>query len=476
MDKLEKLTPRSVDQAKWYQEVVLKAELADYSPVRGCMVFRPYGYRIWELIQAEMDKRIKAMGVENAYFPLFIPYSFLQKEASHVEGFAPEVAIVTHGGGKELEEKLVVRPTSETIIYAMFSKWVKSYRDLPMKLNQWCNVVRWEKRTLPFLRTMEFLWQEGHTIHATKEDAEKMVFQALEMYKGFLQDMLAVYPLAGKKTETEKFPGGEYTTTCEILMRDGKALQTGTSHLLSQNFAKSFEITFTDKDGKEASPWMTSWGQTTRMIGAAIMAHGDDKGLVLPPSISPVQVVIVPILRGAAREGFEEYIGKQVTDLLTSQGIRVQVDWSENSPGWKFAQWEMKGVPLRLEIGPREMESGQLSYALRHNGEKSTLDVTNLVVRVNELLEKVQQEVFESHKKFVEASITDVDNYDDFKKVLKEKRGFIRVNYKDSKESANTIKYETKATPRYIEFEGDEGKCFFTGEVGARKTLFARAY
>lgn len=474
--KLDKLTPRSVDQAKWYQEVVLKAEMADYSPVRGCMVFRPYGYRIWELIQADLDARIKKMGVDNAYFPLFIPYSFLEKEASHVEGFAPEVAIVTIGGGKELEEKLVVRPTSETIIYSMFAKWVKSYRDLPMKLNQWCNIIRWEKRTLPFLRTMEFLWQEGHTIHATKEDAEKMVFDALDAYKAFEMECLAVYPLTGKKTNTEKFPGAEYTTTCEILMRDGKALQTGTSHLLSQDFAKSFDIKYIDKDGKEAYPWMTSWGMTTRTIGAVIMAHGDDKGLVLPPNVAPVQVIVVPIVKGDSKDKLEEYVGNRVKGVLESAGIRVQVDWSESSPGWKFAQWELKGVPLRLEIGPREMESGQLAYAKRNDGSKGMVEVENIVDKVKELLDITQKEMFESHKKFVEESISDVSSYEDFKKVIKEKKGFVRVNYVDKKESADTIKYETKATPRCVEFDSAGGECFYSGEKQGKKTIFARAY
>ena len=450
--------------------------MADYSPVKGCIVFRPYGYRIWELIQQEMDKLIKEAGVPNAYFPLLIPYSFLEKEAKHIEGFAPEVAIVTYGGGKELEEKLVIRPTSETIIYSMFSKWIHSYRDLPLRLNQWANVVRWEKRTLPFLRTTEFLWQEGHTIHATKEDAEKEVKRALVMYEKFMNENLAIYVIPGKKTEAEKFAGANYTYSVEGLMRDGKALQCGTSHLLDQSFAKSFDIKFVDKDGKEQLPWMTSWGSSTRMIGGVILSHGDDKGLVLPPRIAPIQVVAIPIMKGnSGNQELEAYVEKIKTEL---KNVRLEIDWSDNSPGWKFSQWEMKGVPLRLEIGGKEVAEGVVSFAKRNTGEKGKIKISEIGKEVAEMLENIQNEMFQSHKKFVEDNTHEAKDYEELKKIIKEKKGFVKVKYSATKEKEDLIKYETKATARCMPLESieEKGSCFYDGSKDAKVTYFAKAY
>ncbi len=477
IQKLEKLTPRAENQSKWYQEVVLKAELADYSPVKGCIVFRPYGYGIWELMQNHLDAMIKEAGVKNAYFPLLFPYSFLTKEAEHVKGFAPQVAVVTEAGGKKLDEPLAVRPTSETIIYSMFAKWIHSYRDLPLLLNQWANVVRWEMRTVPFLRTTEFLWQEGHTIHAEKDEAEKEVMRALRMYEKFAKDGLAVYTIPGKKTESEKFPGAVYTYSVEGLMRDGKALQCGTSHLLQQDFAKSFGIQYSDKDGKLKYPWMVSWGLSTRMIGAVIMAHGDDKGLVLPPAVAPVQVIIVPIFKkDEEKKKIEEFIEKNIKSEL--KDVRVEIDWSENTPGWKFAQWEMKGVPVRLEIGSKEVESSEISFAKRNTGEKGKISIANLGKEVKELLDNVQKELYESHKKFTVENTHEVKNYDEFKKVLEEKKGFVKVLFSDSKEAEDKIKYETKATTRGMPLDEitKTGKSFDSGEDDAKVTLFARSY
>lgn len=474
---MDGLTPRSVDQSKWYQEVVLKTELADYSPVKGCIVFRPYGYRIWELMQQQMDKMIKDAGVQNAYFPMLIPFSYLKKEAEHVEGFAPQVAVVTEAAGKKLEEPLVLRPTSETIIYSMFAKWIHSYRDLPLKLNQWANIVRWEMRTLPFLRTTEFLWQEGHTIHADKESATEEVMRALKMYEDFDKNCLSIYTIPGRKTESEKFPGAEFTYSVEAMMRDGKALQYGTSHLLSQKFAKSFEIQFSDKDGALQYPWMTSWGVSTRMIGGVIMAHGDDKGLVLPPMIAPIQVIVVPIFKtDADKKKIENFVKDKLADQL--EDVRYEVDWSENTPGWKFSQWEMKGVPIRLEVGAKEIESGELTFCKRNTGEKGNVKVGVLEERIEKLLEQVQYEIYKSHKEFTEENTFEARDFNEFKKLIAEKKGFIKVAFKDNKDSEDMIKYETKATARNIPIASDaeRGKCFFSGEEDAPTTIFARSY
>jgi len=467
-----KLIARSQDQSKWYLQLIKMAELADYSPVKGCMVIRPYGYRIWELIQQNMDRMIKDMDVDNAYFPLFIPKSFIEKEKDHLEGFAPEVAVVTHAGGKKLEEELIVRPTSETIIYSMFAKWIHSYNDLPLKLNQWANVVRWEKRTVPFLRTSEFLWQEGHTIHADKEDASKMVLQALEMYKTFMNEYLAVNVVSGRKTEAEKFSGANHTYTCEVLMRDGKALQAGTSHLLDQTFAEAFDIKYTDKDGKDKLPWMTSWGTSTRMIGGVILAHGDDKGLVLPPKIAPIQVVIVPI--GKEVSQIEEYV-KSVKDIL-GKDIRVHIDWSDNSPGWKFAQWEMKGVPVRIEIGGREAENKNLTIARRDTGDKEEIKFEDVLTVVEKLLIEINDSIFNSHKKYTEENTVEISEYEDLKKIIKDKKGFVKGYFDATSENEDIVKHETKATTRCVDVDGGTGKCFLTGKEDCPMTYFARAY
>ncbi len=473
--KLNKLTPRSIDQAKWYQELVQKAELADYSPVSGCIVFRPYGYRVWELIQQQMDKLIKEAGVENAYFPLLIPYSFLEKEASHVEGFAPEVAIVTHAGGKKLEQKLVIRPTSETIVYSMFAKWIHSYRDLPLRLNQWANIVRWEKRTIPFLRTTEFLWQEGHTIHATKADAEKEVYRALEMYKSFMNKILNLYVITGRKTEAEKFAGAEYTTTLEALMKDGKALQCGTSHLLSQSFARSFGISFVDENNVEQLPWMTSWGSSTRMIGAIILAHGDDKGLVLPPQVAPYQAVIVPIFKTEdAKNSIKAYIEKTEKQL---SDFRLIVDWTDNSPGWKFSQWEMKGVPIRIEIGENEVKDNLVTLVYRVDGTKKKVKLSELTLEFKKALSEIETIIFNSHKDFTINNTFEVNNFDEFKSKLENHKGFIKTYFSGEIDSEQKIKAITKATTRCRPFdEKDLGKCFYNGEENSEVTIFARSY
>lgn len=487
-NKLDNLTPRSEDQSKWYQEVVLKTDLADYSPVRGCMVIKPYGYAIWELIQKELDRRIKDMGAKNAYFPLFIPYSFLQREAEHVEGFAPEVATVTHAGGKELEEKLAVRPTSETIIYSMFSDWIESYRDLPYKINQWANIVRWEKRTTPFLRTSEFLWQEGHTLHADKEEANEQVLEALKVYKKFLEENLSLCVIAGRKTEAEKFAGADETYTVESLMLDGKALQVGTTHLLKHSFVESFGVEFLDDEGERKTPWATSWGMSTRMIGGLIMAHGDDKGLVLPPNVAPVQIVIIPICKSGEeyasdRETLKKCLDESVKPRL--DGVRFEVDWSDNTPGWKFSNWEMKGVPIRLEIGSREIESGNITYAVRFNGDKGQIKVAQLGAWVQSKLEEIGEEMLEKHIKFTNENTREISNSEDFAQVIKNHMGYVKCFFdqKDSKPEEE-IKAETKATTRCMPFlnndveaglDSGKGKCFYSGDDGV-VTLFARAY
>ncbi|NOY15176.1 MAG: proline--tRNA ligase [bacterium] len=471
---MARITPRSQNQAKWYQEVVLQAELADYGPVRGTIVYRPYGYAIWELIQAGLNKRIKSAGVENAYFPLFIPYSFLEKEKQHVQGFAPELALVTHGGGKKLEEPLVVRPTSETIMYHSFAKWIQSYNDLPLMINQWNNVVRWEKRTLPFIRGLEFLWQEGHTAHATKAEADKEVMRAVDMYHDFVRDQLALYSVVGYKTETEKFSGADYTTTFEILLKDGKALQSGTSHMLGQNFSRSFKIQFLDKDGKLRYVWQTSWGMSTRIIGALILAHGDDKGLRLPPKIAPIQVVIVPIIKGDPTAVVEKC--RKIKDQLAGWGIRVKLDVSDKTPGYKFNYWEVKGVPLRIEVGERELKAREVVVYRRDKGERLKLAVSEKAI--NGLLDDVQASLLKEHRDFSRRNIRQASSFEEMKKIIKEDKGFVKVFYKDNPEAETKIKEETGATARCIplEYKDQTGVCFYSRQKGGRVTLFAKAY
>src|SRR5258706_2903605 len=409
------ITPRSQDFSKWYLDVVRRAELADYSPVKGCMVIRPYGYAIWEVIQKALDTRIKATGHVNAYFPLFIPESLLNKEAEHVEGFAPQVAYVTHGGGEELEEKLVVRPTSEAIIGTMYAKWVQSWRDLPILINQWANVVRWEKVTRPFLRTTEFLWQEGHTAHETEAEAEAETRMILDLYKETVETEMAVPVVEGRKSESEKFAGALRTYSIEALMGDGRALQAGTSHNLGQNFAKAFDITFQARDKSVQHVWGTSWGMTTRLVGAAIMVHGDDSGLVLPPRVAPYQVVIVPIARGNCQETVLPK-PREIQQQLIAGGVRVTLDDRDAyTPGWKFAEWELRGVPLRLEIGPKDLEKSQVLVARRDTREKLGVPMDGLVARVKELLDDVQKTLLQKALAFREEHTQRTASYDEFK-------------------------------------------------------------
>lgn len=411
----KKVTPRSQDFAAWYNDLILRAELADYSPVRGCIVFRPDGFAVWENLRDELDRRIKKTGARNAYFPLFIPQSFLQKEAQHVEGFAPEVAVVTHGGGKELEEPLIVRPTSETIINYMFAQWIHSHRDLPLMVNQWCNVVRWEMRTRPFLRTAEFLWQEGHTAHATREEAERETLTMLEVYRGFVEDFLAIPLVYGRKSAAERFPGAEETYTIEGLMPDGRALQCGTSHYLGQNFARAFEIRFLDESNQLQHPHQTSWGVSTRLLGAIIMAHGDDQGLRLPPAVASTQVVVVPIWR-KADEG-ERVLGaaRSILESLEKLGMRAKLDEREGvTPGFKFNDWEMRGVPLRIEIGPRDVAAGEVVMARRDiagQPGKSKAPVAEVAARAVSLLDDIQKNLYRQAKTTVEANTRSFDDY-----------------------------------------------------------------
>lgn len=468
------------DRAKWYTQTIQQTELADYSPVKGCMVIRPYGYALWENIQRALDKMIKDTGHQNAYFPMFIPESFLTKEKEHVEGFAPECAIVTHGGGKKLEEPLIVRPTSETIINYMFAQWVQSWRDLPLLINQWANVVRWEMRTRLFLRTMEFLWQEGHTAHATSDEAQEEAKKMLEVYRTLAEDWLALPVLTGEKTERERFAGAVQTYCIEALMRDGKALQAGTSHFLGQNFAKAFEIQFQNQDGQLEHAWQTSWGVSTRLVGALVLGHGDDKGLILPPKIAPIQVVIVPIYKQDAEKATVIDVCKKIEGALKDAGVRVRLDDRDNhTPGFKFNHWEQKGVPVRINIGPKDCEKNVVEIARRHDGVK-TRDVSQegIADYINNLLIEVQKAIFERALAYRKEMTTPVATYDEFKKLVDKKGGFFEAYFAGSSEDEGKIKEETKATVRCIPFNQNhaEGKCFYTGKATKQKAIFAKAY
>ena len=471
---------KSENFSEWYTQVILKSELADYAPVKGCMIFRELSYAIWEKIQEIFDTKIKATGHKNVYFPLFIPEHFLKKEAEHFEGFVPEVAWVTMGGDTPLEEKLALRPTSETIMYATFAKWIRSWRDLPVKINQWCNIIRWDtKGTKLFLRTREFLWQEGHTVHATKEEADKEVMQILNEYKDLMENYLAIPVLKGKKSEREKFPGALYTTCLEAIMPDGKALQMATSHHLGQNFSKVFKIKFLDKEEKEQYAWQTSWGFSTRLIGALVMVHGDDKGLVLPPKIAPIQTVIVPI---PYKDVDTEQIlakAKEIYEKLHKNGIQVVLDdRTEYTPGWKFNDWELKGVPLRIEIGPRDLKQGQVTLARRDTFEKTAVKEENVTDAVTKLLKDIQRNLFEKAKGILEENITTVTAYKDFKKVLKEKGGFIRACWCGSSDCEKNVKEETGATIRIVPLEKEKifANCIYCGEEAKEVVYFARSY
>ncbi|MGE5245932.1 MAG: proline--tRNA ligase [Betaproteobacteria bacterium] len=471
------ITPRSQDFSRWYLDVVRRAELADYSPVKGCMVIRPYGYAIWELIQQALDSRIKATGHVNAYFPLFIPESLLNKEAEHVEGFAPQVAYVTHGGGEELEEKLVVRPTSEAIIGTMYAKWVQSWRDLPILINQWANVVRWEKKTYPFLRTTEFLWQEGHTAHETEEEAESETLKILDLYADVCESVLAMPVLRGRKSESEKFAGALRTYSIEALMGDGRALQAGTSHNLGQNFAKAFEITFQARDKSVQYVWGTSWGMTTRLVGGAIMVHGDDSGLVLPPRIAPYQVVIVPI----GRENWRETVlprAREIQQELVSAGVRVTLDERDERPGWKFAEWELRGVPLRLEIGPKDIEKSSVLLARRDTREKIGVPMDGLGGRVRQLLDEIQDSLFARAVQFREEHTQRARTYDEFRALMEGRPGFVIAPWCGSPACEAQIKADTQATIRNLPFGGSapSGSCVRGDGPAIAEAWFAKAY
>ena len=486
------LTTRDEDYSKWYNELVIKADLAENSGVRGCMVIKPYGFAIWEMMQAELDRMFKETGHQNAYFPLFIPKSYFSKEASHVDGFAKECAVVTHYRLKtaddgsivvdetaKLEEELIVRPTSETIIWDTYRKWIQSYRDLPLLINQWANVVRWEMRTRLFLRTTEFLWQEGHTAHATKQEAIAESEQMMNVYADFVENHMAVPVVKGLKTESERFAGALETYCIEALMQDGKALQAGTSHFLGQNFAKAFDVKFANKEGKQEYVWATSWGVSTRLMGALIMTHSDDNGLVLPPKLAPDQVVIVPIYRNDEQFDAVSDLANNLMKDLRAKGVRVKFDKRDtHKPGWKFNEYELKGVPLRIAIGPKDLEKGTVEMARRDTLTKEIVETTSVVARVEALLEEIQDNLFTKAINYRTTHTTKVSNYDEFKKVLNEKGGFISAHWDGTSETEEKIKKETKATIRCIPLDTDNeaGTCIVTGKVSARKVLFAKAY
>jgi prolyl-tRNA synthetase len=472
------ITPQSEDFSRWYLDVVRRAELADYSPVKGCMVIRPYGYAIWEHIQRLLDARFKATGHVNAYFPLFIPESLLMREKEHVEGFAPQVAWVTRGGDEELDEKLVVRPTSEAIIGTMYAKWIQSWRDLPVLINQWANVVRWEKVTRPFLRTTEFLWQEGHTAHETEPEAQEETLRILALYKEFAETELAMPVVDGLKSESEKFAGASKTYSIEALMGDGRALQAGTSHNLGQNFARAFEIQFQGRDKALQYAWTTSWGVSTRLVGGVIMTHGDDSGLVLPPHVAPHQVVIVPIPRGNWKETVLPKAAA-IRDELAARGVRVKLDdTEENSPGWKFAEWELRGVPLRLEIGPKDIEKAQVFSARRDTRAKAPIPLADLADRVPALLEEIQANLLARARAFRESHTTEAATWDAFRQAMEGRPGFVIANWCGSAECEAAIKAETQATLRNIPLGSPpaSGACVKCNGPAAVRAWFAKAY
>ncbi|WP_297831371.1 proline--tRNA ligase [uncultured Rikenella sp.] len=491
--ELKDLTSRQEDYSKWYNELVVKAGLAENSAVRGCMVIKPYGYAIWEKMQRALDDMFKATGHVNAYFPLFIPKSFFSKEAHHVEGFAKECAVVTHyrlkndpdGKGvivdpdAKLEEELIVRPTSETIIWNTYKNWIQSYRDLPILCNQWANVVRWEMRTRLFLRTAEFLWQEGHTAHATKEEAIAEARKMIGVYRDFAEQWLALPVIVGHKSDSERFAGADDTLTIEALMQDGKALQSGTSHFLGQNFAKAFDVQFVNKEGKMDYVWATSWGVSTRLMGALIMAHSDNNGLVLPPKLAPIQVVMVPIYKGP--DELRAIVDKmeQIAAELKSKGISVKIDDRDNvRSGFKFAEYELKGVPVRLAIGPRDLANGTVELARRDTLTKESVPAAGIADRIEKLLADIQQGIYDKALKFRDSMITKVDTYDEFKRVLEEKGGFLLAHWDGTPETEEQIKAETKATIRCIPVDApaEEGTCIVSGKPSHRRVLFAKAY
>jgi prolyl-tRNA synthetase len=487
------LTSRAENYAQWYNDLVLRAGLAEHSAVRGCMVIKPYGFSIWEKMQADLDRRFKETGHENAYFPLFIPKSFFSKEAAHIEGFAKECAVVTHYRLKStadkkgievdedarLEEELIIRPTSETIIWNTYKNWIRSYRDLPILINQWANVVRWEMRTRLFLRTAEFLWQEGHTAHATAEEAVAETKQMLEVYAEFAEEILAIPVIKGIKTANERFAGAVDTYCIEALMQDGKALQAGTSHFLGQNFAKAFDVKFTTAEGKQEFVWASSWGVSTRLMGALIMTHSDDNGLVLPPRLAPIQVVIVPIYKNQEERDKVLEAGNRLNLLLKHAGVRVKFDDDDKrKPGWKFSEYEFRGVPLRIAIGPRDLEKAQVELAIRPSLEKRTEPIEGLEERIPKLLEEIQQAIYEKAKTFRDNNIREANSWEEFKNLLENEGGFISAHWDGTDETEQQIKNETKATIRCIPLDAKEeaGKCIFSGNPSNKRVLFALAY
>jgi len=489
----KEITSRAQDYSQWYNDLVLKGGLADYTAVRGCMVIKPHGFALWENMRDQLDKMFKATGHVNAYFPLFIPKSFLSKEAAHVEGFAKECAVVTHyrlkndpnGNGvivdpeAKLEEELIVRPTSETIIWNSYKDWIKSYRDLPLLINQWANVVRWEMRTRLFLRTAEFLWQEGHTAHATAQEAIAETRLILDIYAAFAEEWMAMPVIKGLKTASERFAGAEDTYCIEALMQDGKALQAGTSHFLGQNFAKAFDVKFSDKENKLEYVWATSWGVSTRLVGALVMAHSDDDGLILPPKIAPLQVVIVPIYKGPEQKIQIDAKVQELVAQLKKAGIRVKYDDNDNNrPGWKFAEYEMKGVPVRIAFGARDLENNVAEVARRDTKEKKSMSLDGLGDSIIQLLDEIQQAMFDKAKAYRDAHITRVDNWADFEKALEGEGGFISAHWDGTAATEEAIKQQTKATIRCIPLDNpqEEGKCILTGQPSKERVLFARAY
>ncbi len=491
---MAKLTSRSEDYSKWYNELVVSADLAENSSVRGCMVIKPYGYAIWEKMRDELDKKFKETGHQNAYFPIFVPKNLFEAEEKNAEGFAKECAIVTHyrlkndpnKPGKlmvdpdaKLEEELIVRPTSEAIIWNTYKNWVQSYRDLPILINQWANVVRWEMRTRLFLRTAEFLWQEGHTAHATKEEAVAEAQQMHQVYADFAENFMAIPVIKGYKSESERFAGALDTYTIEALMQDGKALQAGTSHFLGQNFAQAFDVKFTNKEGKQDLVWGTSWGVSTRLMGALIMTHSDDLGLVLPPSLAPIQVVIVPIFKGEEQLKEISEVALDIVAKLKAKGITVKFDDdTQSKPGWKFAEYELKGVPLRIAIGPKDLQNGTVELARRDNLTKEIQSIENIETYIEELLQTIQKDIYQKARDYRDTHITKVDTYEEFKKVLEEKGGFISAHWDGTEEEEEQIKAETKATIRCIPLDAEEenGISLISGKPSKRRVMFAKAY
>lgn len=490
--KKERITPREENYSQWYLDVIREADLAENSIVRGCMVIKPNGYSLWEKIQEELGRMIKETGHKNVYFPIFIPKSLLNKEAEHVEGFAKETAVVTHHRLKlnsekklavdpasRLEEEVLVRPTSESIMYESFSRWINSHRDLPLLLNQWCNIVRWEMRTRIFLRTSEFLWQEGHTAHATCQEAEEEALKMLLVYKKFIEDFLAVPILVGKKSESEKFPGALHTYTVEAMMQDGKALQGGTSHNLGDNFAKAFDITYADKNNKKQYVWQTSWGASTRLIGAMVMTHGDDNGLVIPPKMTDTPVVLIPIWKEAEEKTTVEKVVEQIVDGLKEKNIQVQIDDREYiTPGFKFNEWEKKGTPVRIEVGPKDIERKTVVVCRRDNGEKYDMEISKISVEIPKILEKIQNDMFKKAKDFLNSNTYEVNSYEEFKEFFKNNKGFVKAYWEESKESEEKIKEETGVTTRCLPLEENtkEGKCIISGKPTKNQWIFGIAY